>query len=417
MLDVASDHAGTGLRMIGSSGRLTFGSAGSKGKETVDRMAAAPVIAIATRDAGKFSETFVRRHIEHLFSGRTVIVSLSPPSHQPHAPTFHFRTERKLIPRWRRSLVSVLGKGNSTAIDTRDADLEAFLREKHVTCVLSEFGYVTTEIAEPILQRGIPLFGYFRGNDASKKLHDQAYVARLRSVVPRLGGVIAVSQFLIERLRIAGIEHQNAAVIPSGTDIDLFRPRPSRPGLVLTVGRLVQKKDPLTAARAFAAIAERHEDARWTIVGSGPLESRLKREIRALGIEGRVDLLGSLDHAAVAELMCHAAVCFQPFRTASDGDTEGFPSVIQEAMAAGRAIVTTRHAGIDEHLVHKKNAFLYKEGDVARLADGLDRILASEQLRTELGNAARAHAVQHLDYRALFRQTEEFIVTTLQGAS
>jgi glycosyltransferase involved in cell wall biosynthesis len=289
----------------------------------------------------------------------------------------------------------------------RDDDLVEFLRQTGVSHLLCE--YVATELAGPIQRLNIPVFCYFRGTDATREIGRRAYAKAIRDLVPRMAGIVAVSRFLLDRLAEAGIAHRNATVIPSGTDVDRFRPAATVSRQILTVGRLVDKKDPLTALEAFAKVARIHKDLHWTVVGTGPLEKPFRKRAKSLGLEGRIDLRGALPHEDVAELMCRATAYFQAFRTAPDGDCEGMPSVIQEAMAAGRAIVTTRHAGIPEHVVDGESGLLSDEGHVDGLASALSRVVASSELRDQLGRAARTHAEAELDYRILFRRLEEFM--------
>lgn len=373
----------------------------------------AVTVAIVTRDYDKYSETFVRRHVARLFGGSTVLVmlvaSMAPPRDKPFHVFRRGETKRKKDLKLAHCpfLDSII-RANEAKRDARQ--LLRFLKQAQVTHVLCEFGYVATEVAEVIAAAGLPVFSYFRGNDASKRLQDPDYVDALRRVFPRLSGIIAVSQYLLDNLAGAGLRHANSIVIPSGTDVDLLRPGGTAAGEILTVGRLVEKKDPLTAMRAFAKVARSHPDLRWTIVGSGPLGEQLSVLRERLELGDQVELAGALPHSKVVERMQRATVYFQAFRLAEDHDSEGMPSAIQEAMAAGRAIVTTAHAGIPEHLEHGISGLVYAEGDVDGLADGLEAVLSSQELRHRLGTAARCHAEKNLDYRILFGQLERFIL-------
>lgn len=375
----------------------------------------APTLAIVTRDFSKYSETFVKQHTEHLFSGRTAIVAFKPlqTGVMPGKPFHLFPNSEgnNSLRLWLRSLGgTLLGTPTKLTDSRKNEELINFLHSADVTHVLCEFGYVAVELALPLARSGIPVFSCFRGNDASQRLRNKSYVSALRNLFPHLSGVIAVSQFLLDQLAAVGLKHPNSVVIPSGTDTRLIMPRPTEENHLLSVGRLVPKKDPLTALEAFARVARRHDKLRWTIVGSGPLENELRARAERLGLIDRIVMRGILPHERVIELMCRATAYFQAFRVAPNGDTEGMPSVIQEAMAAGRAIVTTRHAGIPEHVEHGKSGLLYREGDVEGLAEGLNRVVSSADLRRDLGAAARAYAVDSLDYRKLYKMTERFLL-------
>lgn len=359
-----------------------------------------PTIAIVSTEFGKYSETFIQRHVEKLFSGRTAVVAFEAMENGPFDRPFHVYPRVGAIRR-------AFGK---RSVRRQDSDLVEFLQGAGVTHALCEFGYVATKIALPIARSGVPVFCYFRGADASRRLRDRRYVARLGAIFPHLSGVIAVSQSLLNNLAEAGLTHPNSKVIPSGTDINAVTPGCVEESHILTVGRLVPKKDPLSALEAFARVAGKHNDLRWTIVGSGTLEAALRSRADTLGVAHRITLAGPRPHHEVVELMRRTTAYFQAFRTAPDGDTEGMPGAIQEAMAAGRAIVTTRHAGIPEHITHGKTGLLFDEGDINGLAEGLNHVLSSPQFRKELGAAARRHACEALDYRKLFASAEEFII-------
>lgn len=369
-----------------------------------------PTVAIATYDYGTYSETFVRRHVSQLFSGRTVVVGAIPPTaHRPDRPLHVYSRPHSGRPGWRGLIAPLADRARMAGRDRKDRALIQFFERNGVSHLLCEFGYVADALAETIRYGSIPTFCYFRGYDATGWLTDAANVAALRRLFPHLSGIVAVSQFLLDKLDEVGLRHPNARVIPSGTDTALFHPGATDPDHVLTIGRLVPKKDPVTALHAFAIAAAKHPGLRWTIVGAGPLEARLREGIARLGLADRITLRGVMPHQRVADLMGSAGVYLQAFRTAPDGDCEGMPSAIQEAMAAGRAIVTTRHAGIPEHIRDGENGLLYGEGDADGLARGLDRIRSSPDLRNRLGAAARAHAESALNDRLLVERLERFL--------
>ena len=363
-------------------------------------------IVIASSDFCSPSETFVRRHADHLFGGRTAILSFEPVDCAAPGRPVHVASRAGL---GERLLGPLLGPGASPSARRRDRALAAFLRETGAAAVMCEFGYVATKIARPVAEAGVPVFCYFRGADASKRLRNAGYVAALRDVFPHLSGVFAVSRFLVDRLAAVGLTHPETVVIPSGTDTAALTPGETEPAHILSVGRMVPKKDYATALAAFARLAPRHPDLRWTILGTGPMEHDVRAQATAFGITDRIRFEGVADHGRVLHLMRHATAYVQAFRTAPDGDTEGMPSAVQEAMAAGRAIVTTDHAGVPEHIRDGVTGFLAAEGDVDAFADRLDRVLSDAALRDRLGAAARAHAMAELDYRDLYAKAEAFI--------
>ncbi|MEQ3625872.1 MAG: glycosyltransferase [Celeribacter sp.] len=356
-------------------------------------------LTIFTRDPHKFSETFVRRRIQYLNGGNVSVVSLTGagPGTCLEKPELSATNQRSMSRLFKRR-----------QMQRREQDVVEFLKQQGTTHVVAEFGYVATEFADLLKDLSIPVYCTFRGNDASARLRDRAYVAHLKELFDRLDGIITVSDFLRRNLAAVGLHHPRTLVAPSGVDTTVFTPGPPTPGLCFNVGRLVPKKQPLPMIRAFAKVAEKH-DLVLEIAGEGPLENDARDLAKSLGMSGRIRFLGRLDHADVRARMRNASVYLQNFETPPDGDTEGMPTVIQEAMACGVPIVTTRHSGVPEHVFDGISGRVVEPGDVDAFAAALGQLAADPALRETLGRNARAHAVAELDYRDLFKRIETFM--------
>src|SRR5205823_11325377 len=128
-----------------------------------------------------------------------------------------------------------------------------------------------------------------------------------------------------------------------------------------------------------------------TIVGeAGDLSADLERRIRAHRLEGRIRLAGPMDQAALYREYRNASVFCLPCRVSDDGDRDGIPNVLLEAMASGVPVVTTPVSGIPELINSEDEGLLVPPNSPARLADALDRLLTSPELRDRLALAARA---------------------------
>lgn len=365
-------------------------------------------LAILARDPGKYSETFVRRHIEHLNGGDTVVVTLTEGCRRVLGrPTLNCRQIGQADVR--QSLRHPIRAGLAHyARRQRRAALMGFFERHGVGHVLAEFGYVGTEFADALGGSGRQVYCMFRGNDASARLADPAYVRQLRALFPSLAGIAAVSQFLLDRLAEKGLAHERQIVVPSGTDTEAFRPGQAEPGLCICVGRLVGKKSPLPLIRAFAPVAHRN-DLRLEIIGDGEQKAPAEALVTELGLGDRVAFLGPLPHAQVRSRLRRAMIYTQHFDTGPEGDSEGMPSVIQEAMACGLPIVTTRHAGIPEHVRDGETGLTVAPGAEAAFGQALERLASSAPLRRQLGQAARDYAVSELDFHLLHQRLERFM--------
>jgi glycosyltransferase involved in cell wall biosynthesis len=179
-------------------------------------------------------------------------------------------------------------------------------------------------------------------------------------------------------------------VIHHGVDLDRFSPAPRQdvdgvPALV-SVGRLVEKKGFDDLLRALAGI-----DAPFSlrIYGDGPLEDELVRLRDELGLAGRVDFMGARDSdEVVAALTSADAFVLTPTQT-EDGDRDGIPNVLVEAMACGLPVVTTTAGGITELVDHDVNGLLCDPEDVEAIARGIGAVVADPELRRRMGTAGR----------------------------
>ena len=357
-------------------------------------------IAVATSDYFVPGETFINRHVEHLFGGRTCVIAGRINGADPHAkPVFIRRGPLGPADTLRAPVAALCGAllhGTSRLPfgDNRRA-LAAFLRANDVRAILAEFGTQALVVAKLGNELDIPVFTYWRGTDASAQLRSRQRVRSYRLMMPRLAGMFSVSRFLLANLARHGIRHDNAHVVPSGVDLRRFRPGAKRPGSFLAVGRMVAKKAPQVTLRAFARAA-RGRDAHLTFIGDGPLLEGCRALAAELGIGSRVTFAGALSHDAVRTHLQQTEVFLQHSVTAPDGNTEGLPTAIQEALACGCIILSTRHAGIPEAVEDGVNGLLVEEWDEAGFARHIETVLEMPD-RGGMAAAARAKAEARFD--------------------
>ncbi len=264
---------------------------------------------------------------------------------------------------------------------------------------------------------GTPLVTSLRGYDvnvyparmlASGRLTWMRY-ALLGSRLRREGDLfLAVSEGLRRQAIARGFPEARTFTHYNGVDLGRFRPDPAaaEPGLVLHVGRLVEKKGTAGLLRAFAGLARERPQARLAVIGEGPLSPSLKALAAALGLADRVRFLGPLPHEQVDGWMRRAWVLAAPSVTAGDGDAEGLPNVLVEAAASGLPAVGTRHAGIPETIEDGETGLVVPERDEPALAQALGGILDSADLRGRLAAAARSLAESRFDAERQARRLE-----------
>lgn len=184
--------------------------------------------------------------------------------------------------------------------------------------------------------------------------------------------------------RIVAVHH--------GLDLNGFAPpgdRPTVPATLLAVGQLREKKGLQHLIDAAAILVRRGRDLRVVIVGEGPLRATLEDRILHHGLGAVVTLVGAVPHDEVIRLMQGATLFVLPAVQAADGDRDGIPNVILEAMAMALPVVSTRHSGIPEAVVHEETGLLVEPGNVAELAEAVDRLLAGPDEAARMGRIGR----------------------------
>ena len=217
---------------------------------------------------------------------------------------------------------------------------------------------------------------------------------------------LAVSQYCRDTLIRLGCDEGRTAVHHMGVDCRALafhsvEPPTRGPVRILTVGRLVEKKGVEYGIRAVAKVISRRPDIEYSIIGDGPLRSRCDSLIQELAAADRIHLLGRKDPQETHRELRNSHLFLCPSVTGSDGDQEGIPVSLMEAMAVGLPVVSTRHSGIPELVQDGRSGFLVAERDVGALADRLLHLLEHPEIWSEMGRAGREHVERDHDIERL----------------
>jgi glycosyltransferase involved in cell wall biosynthesis len=218
------------------------------------------------------------------------------------------------------------------------------------------------------------------GADLGRKLRDAA-------------GVVTISDYHLDYLRSTyGSLAAHVQRIYNGLDLEEFpySAPAERPPVILAVGRLVAKKGFDDLVEACALLAARRRPFRCRIIGGGPLKAALEAQITRRGLgSARVELLGPLPQGQVIREMQKAALLAAPCIVGADGDRDGLPNVIQEALALGTPVVTTDVTGIPEVVRDGETGLQVPQHDPTALSAALERLLVDRDLRLRLAAAGR----------------------------
>ena len=168
---------------------------------------------------------------------------------------------------------------------------------------------------------------------------------------------------------------------------------------MLSVGRLVEKKGFRYAVEALARVVDRFPAARYEIVGDGADREPLQRLITDFNLDRHVRILGWKTRNEVIDLMENADLFLAPSVTGGDGDTEGIPVVLMEAMALGLPVISTTHGGIPELVEHRRSGYLVPERDVDSLSAAIEAIIRCPDDIAGITREARRRVEEEYDCR------------------
>lgn len=232
--------------------------------------------------------------------------------------------------------------------------------------------------------------------------HQTADGDALRRKFRDAAGIITISDYHVQYLRDTfGALVDRVQRIYNGLDLTEF-PYSSpehRPAMIVGVGRLVPKKGFADLIAACALLADRGRQFRCRIIGAGGLLAELQAQIQQLGLQSRVELVGPLPQTSVIEEVQSAAVLAAPCIVDEQGDRDGLPNVIQEALALGTPVISTDVTGIPEVVRHGETGLQVPQRDPQALAAALEDLLGNSALRVQLATAARRLMEAEFDIR------------------
>jgi len=261
----------------------------------------------------------------------------------------------------------------------RRARLDQALQQLQPDIIHAQFGHLGFAAVAPARERGLRLALSFRGQDVL--LVRNAPEPDRRRLFDCAAGILVRCETMKNDLIEMGAPPKKTFIVPSGIDLEKLPfcertpPAPGAPVRALFAGRDVPKKGKADAERAIAAL--RHEHA------------------------VTLHIAHDLPHDEVIAAMMRAHLLLLPSRTAPDGEKEGIPNVIKEAMATGLPVVSTRHAGIPECVEHERSGLLSTEGDARGLQQNLQWMITHPEHWPAMGRRGRAIVAERYDVRAL----------------
>lgn len=239
---------------------------------------------------------------------------------------------------------------------------------------------------------------------AKERVRYHLVAAMVRRVLRRARAVISISDY--DARALAGLVRGEHLSIANPTAREFFALSPSSPTepRLLFAGVLSPRKNPEGLLTAFAAAARRVPEATLAVVGPQPdpdYATTIRERVTALGLADRVEFAGMVDNDRLRTeiTLARAVVLFSHEETS--------PTILAQAMAAGKPVLAARVGGIPEMVSDGESGFLIEPGDTAELADRMVRVLEDQDLALRLGARGHRIARDKFDPDAVARRTVE----------
>ena len=298
------------------------------------------------------------------------------------------RETKKQAPNFEPMLAEILEE------DTRDIYQALLLarevKSRGLTHLHAHFGSVATTVTRLAARfTGIP---YTFTAHAKDIYHESVRPADLQRKLTDAAAVVTVSKYNLAYLKQHyDLPEDNVHCIYNGLDLDQFPyiSPDARPPKIVAVGRLVEKKGFTHLIDACKLLADQGRDFQAEIIGAGLLEANLRAQIDQLDVADQVTLIGPRPQGEVRRHVQQAAVFAAPCVIAQDGNRDGLPTVLLEAMALGTPCISTDVTGIPEVLRTGVTGLSVPQRDAEALAEALAFLLDDGALRVQVAMAAR----------------------------
>jgi colanic acid/amylovoran biosynthesis glycosyltransferase len=296
---------------------------------------------------------------------------------------------KKLLPQW------LYHKKVTLWQQSFDGKLDAFagfFKYHQVDAILAEFGFQGAAITPFAKSLGIPLIVHFHGHDAHRNpLLTDEVKSKYKSMFAYAHKIVSVSHFMTHKLEQLGCPEDKIVYNPYGPRSFFYDVKSSYGSVILSIGRFTDIKAPQLTLQAFKEALPNCADAHLIMVGTGELLEACKSLAKAWHIEDRVTFPGGINHDQLMPYFNEACMFVQHSVQPSYGDAEGTPNTILEASAAGLPVVSTRHAGIPQAVIHEKSGLLVDEYDVKAMSEAIVKLYNDKALCEQMGQFGREH--------------------------
>jgi colanic acid/amylovoran biosynthesis glycosyltransferase len=271
--------------------------------------------------------------------------------------------------------------------------LSKYLVKNNIKVILAEYGMLGASMVMGCKKANADLIVHYHGFDASNYSVLKKYKKGYLKLSKYAKKIVVVSEDMQKELVGLGMAPDKIINIPYGIDTGFFAgANPSESSMsCIFIGRFTAKKAPDKIVLAFNEVLKQLPDAKLIMIGNGELLEETKNLAKNLNIFSSIDFIDFKPQSEIKRLLQNARFYVQHSVRAKNGDAEGTPNTILEASATGLPIVSTRHAGIKQAVVHEKTGYLVNEGDYMEMAFYMVKLFKNKDLAHQMGKAAREH--------------------------
>ena len=256
------------------------------------------------------------------------------------------------------------------------AQMQTAMRRTQASLLHIFFGNVAVHMLPLMRRTELPVVVSFHGADVAGGMATTAYAHARVEMFRRARLVLCRSDQLAKKVVSLGCDASKVRIMRTVLPpIESFvhSPPPDGGWRLVQAARLIPKKGFATALHAFAEFLKFYPSSKFTIAGEGPLEGELRELAASLGISGNVEFRGFLSQDALAQLYSVSHIFLHPSESVN-GDVEGIPNSLLEAMASGLPAVATDHGGIPEVIQNGVTGLLCPERNGQELSAALLRL-------------------------------------------
>ncbi len=296
----------------------------------------------------------------------------------------------------RLSVTERIKKKISKQFSLHEYGLLYSLKREKVSCVLALYGPTASESLKILKALNLPLVVQFYGFDATEFEILKQYEIQYRQVFEYAKAVIVVSRKMFEQLEALGCPTNKLhLIVCAGNPLFFNITAALESNQFIALGRFVDKKAPYLTLAAFKKVMEIYPDAKLIMGGDGKLLNTCINLAKLWNMQKNVEFKGNMKREEVMEYCASSLAFVQHSVVALNGDSEGTPVAILEAMAAGLPIIATNHAGIPDVVIDNETGLLSEEMDIDAMANNMISVLKNKPFAKRLGCNAKKHAQEN----------------------